>query len=41
MCSNEIHAKVDIYLVYFRINEEQKYFMVGFALDFIGSPLIL
>ena len=41
ICTNEIHTKLYIYLVYFRINDEQKYFMVGFALNFVGSPLIL
>ena len=36
--SNVIHTNVDIY---FRIYNEQKYFMVGFAPDFVGSSLIL
>ena len=41
ICTNEIHTKLYIYLVYFRINDEQKYFMVGLDLDFVSSPLIL
>ena len=37
-CGNVIHTNVNIYI---RINDERKYFMMGFALDFVGSSLIL
>ena len=37
MCSNVIHTNVNIY---FRIYDEQKCFMKGFSLGFVGSSFI-
>ena len=36
--SKVIHTNVNIY---FRINDEPKYFMAGLALDFVGSSFVL
>ena len=37
MCSNVVHTNVNIY---FRIYDEQKCFMKGFSLGFVGSSFI-
>ena len=38
VCSNVIHKNVNIY---FGIHNEQKCFMKGFSLGFVGLPFIL
>ena len=39
-CSNEIHKTLHLFSL-LQNKDEKKYFMVGFALDFVGSSLIL